>query len=351
MPLETTMIGSYPQPIHSKIPTWFTNKPDFKPSDFNKFMNCTSTEDYEALVDKAVKETLNEQTSLGIDVVTDGEIRRDNYINHLCRHVKGFDFTNLTKKSCRNGAWVAEVPTIREKLGVPEDISWIGNEWKSAQLNCEKPVKATVPGPMTIIGSTANAFYDDLKELSSDLVKVVNAHIKNLVQAGCRHIQLDEPVMVRTPDIALDYGIDHASQCFDGIGGDVVKTVHLCCGYPLYLDQTDYPKADKDAYFMIADKLDQAGFDEVSLEDAHRRNDLSLFDHFKKSKIVLGSVAIARSRVESVEEIRSRLRDVLKHLPSADHLIVAPDCGLGFLPKDILRAKLNNMVEAASTMP
>ncbi|XP_030850694.1 uncharacterized protein LOC115918019 [Strongylocentrotus purpuratus] len=351
MPLRTTVIGSYPKSACCNIPDWFTNQADYNPADFNKFVKGVAPEDYEALVDKAVKETLKEQTSLGIDVVTDGEIRRGNYINHLCRHLEGFDFENLTRKSCRNGAWVSEVPTIRGKMRIPDEMDWIAEEWRSAQNNCDKPVKVTVPGPMTIIGSTANVFYDDVKELSSDLVKVVNAHIKHLVKAGCRHIQLDEPVMVRDPDVALDYGIDHASQCFDGVGTDVTKTVHLCCGYPLYLDQTDYPKADKDAYFVVADKLDQAGFDEISLEDAHRRNDLSLFDHFKKTKVILGSVAVARSRVETVEEIRSRLRDVLKHLPAADHLIVAPDCGLGFLPKDILRAKLANMVEAAQSLP
>ena len=88
----------------------------------------------------------------------------------------------------------------------------------------------------------------------------------------------------------------------------------------------------------------------VSLEDAHRRNDLSLFDHFKKTTVVLGSVTIASSRVETVDEIRSRLSDVLKHLPP-ERLMVAPDCGLGFLPRVVLRAKLKNMVEAAKSLP
>lgn len=157
--------------------------------------------------------------------------------------------------------------------------------------------------------------------------------------------------MMRFPDQALDYGIEQLSSCFHGVSAaDVIKTVHLCCGYPDYLDQEGYKKADKDVYLRLADQLDAAGFDEISIEDAHRHNDLSLFEHFKKSKIVLGSVKIASSRVESVDEIRSRLQEVLTVLP-ADRLVVAPDCGLGFLPTELAKQKLRNMVQAAKSLP
>ncbi|XP_072178257.1 5-methyltetrahydropteroyltriglutamate--homocysteine methyltransferase-like [Diadema setosum] len=349
--LQTTVIGSYPKSAYCEIPNWFTNQGDFNPLELEEYKKKLSSREYEQSINRGLQEILDEQCEIGIDVVTDGEIRRDNYINHLCRRIKGIDFVNLTKKSCRNGAWVAYVPTIRAKPEVDGDISWIAKEWQDAQNKTEKPVKATVPGPMTIIGSTANTAYDDVRELNKELVKVVNAHIKCLADAGCRHIQLDEPVMMREPDVALEYGIDDAAQCFDGVVPEVTKAVHLCCGYPLYLDQKDYQKADKDAYIKLADKLDCAGFDQISIEDTHRRNDLALFDRFKKTTIVLGSVAIADSRVETVEEIRARLIDVLRHLPSPNRLVVAPDCGLGFLPRDILRAKLTNMTRAAKSIP
>ncbi|KAJ7376929.1 hypothetical protein OS493_031525 [Desmophyllum pertusum] len=121
------------------------------------------------------------------------------------------------------------------------------------------------------------------------------------------------PAPVMSPSShALEYGIDQLATCFDGVtSADVVKTVHLCCGYPNYLDEEGYKKADKDAYLRLADKLDAAGFDQISIEDAHRHNDLSLFEHFKKTKIVLGVVKVASSQVESVDEIRSRLKQVL----------------------------------------
>lgn len=225
-------------------------------------------------------------------------------------------------------------------------------EWRNSQdLFNALPMKITLPGPMTITDSVVDQYYGNQKILGNVLAKFINTEIKALVSAGCKTIQVDEPVLMRYPDQALEYGIEQLSSCFNGVSAsDVVKTVHLCCGYPNYLDEVGYKKADKDAYVLLADRLDQAGFDQISIEDAHRHNDLSLFQQFKKSKIVLGSVQIACSRVESVEEIRTRLQQVLTVLP-ADRLIVAPDCGLGFLPTKIAKEKLRNMVEAAKSLP
>ncbi|KAJ7376938.1 hypothetical protein OS493_031534 [Desmophyllum pertusum] len=154
---------------------------------------------------------------------------------------------------------------------------------------------------MTIINTTEDQYYNDDKVLGGVLAKLINKEIKALVSAGCKHIQVDEPLLVRFPEKALEYGIDQLTACFDGVtSADVVKTVHLCCGYPYYLDEEGYKKADKDAYLRVADKLDAAGFDQISIEDAHRHNDLSLFEHFKKTKIVLGVVKVASSQMESV---------------------------------------------------
>nr|XP_006818156.1 PREDICTED: 5-methyltetrahydropteroyltriglutamate--homocysteine methyltransferase-like [Saccoglossus kowalevskii] len=323
MPLRTTVIGSYPKPEDLPIPDWFrTHHDQFVPSTYSEYCEKISADELEELLKKAIKDVIDEQTDLGIDVITDGEMRRENYIFFFCRHMRGFDFKNPAMKSLRNDAYKAYLPRIVGKIEPCNEDDWVAKEWRMSQDMSRVPVKYTVPGPMTIIGTTHR----------------------------CRNIQIDEPVFARNPDIALKYGIDHATRCFDGVGKDVVKTVHLCCGYPTHLNEEKYLKADLQSYFRLASKLDEAGFDQISIEDAHRHNDLSLLKLFKKSQVVLGVVAVARSHVETTEEIRSRLSEALKYIP-AERLLVAPDCGLGFLSKDILKKKLQNMVKAAKSLP
>ncbi|XP_019640564.1 PREDICTED: uncharacterized protein LOC109482322 [Branchiostoma belcheri] len=125
----------------------------------------------------------------------------------------------------------------------------------------------------------------------------------------------------------------------------------MACGSSRqWRDQEDYLKADRSLYGRLAGKLDSAGFDRLSIEDAHCPTDLSFLSKFSRTTVVLGVVAIARSRVETVEEIRGRVREALRFLPPHG-LVLAPDCGLGFLPRDVLRDKLTNMVAAARTFP
>jgi 5-methyltetrahydropteroyltriglutamate--homocysteine methyltransferase len=127
------------------------------------------------------------------------------------------------------------------------------------------------------------------------------------------------------------------------------RVVHVCCSCPERLDDEDYPKAPKEAYFELADGLDEIRIDAVSIEDAHRPNDLSLLERLTRTKVILGVIAIGRSRVEEVEEVRERLRAALEHI-SAERLIAAPDCGLGLLGRDLARAKLKVLTEAAHSL-
>jgi 5-methyltetrahydropteroyltriglutamate--homocysteine methyltransferase len=129
----------------------------------------------------------------------------------------------------------------------------------------------------------------------------------------------------------------------------VVKTLHICCGYPNRLDEEDYAKADPGAYFALAEAIDASVVDAVSLEDAHRHNDLGLLDRFAETTVILGVIAIARSRVETVEEVRERLQAALAHLPP-ERLIAAPDCGLGHLGRDLAMRKLKVLSEAAKSV-
>ncbi|XP_035684784.1 5-methyltetrahydropteroyltriglutamate--homocysteine methyltransferase-like isoform X1 [Branchiostoma floridae] len=358
MPLQTTVIGSYPKPESVPVPDWFkagagvrTGQEGYSAQEYNDFQKeVASEEELEKQITRAIREVIQEQVDIGIDVITDGELRRENYILYFCRQLNGFDFDNLVKETFRNGAWSGYVPAVVSEVGPRDDKPFVLEEWQAAQALTDHPVKITIPGPMTIIGSTANRFYKDRKELSEALVWVINREVRALADAGCKYIQIDEPVMMRNPEIAEDYGIEHVTRCFEGLPLDVTKTVHACCGYPSYLDQTDYMKADRTLYDRLATKLDNAGFDRISLEDAHCHTDLSFLSQFRRTTVVLGVVAIARSRVETVEEIRGRVREALRFLPPS-RLVLAPDCGLGFLPRDVLRDKLKNLVAAAQTFP
>jgi 5-methyltetrahydropteroyltriglutamate--homocysteine methyltransferase len=350
MALKTTCLGAYPKPDWLPVRDWFQIEEGHTKagSEVTKLYSATSAEadaEFEALLDKATGQAVADQVECGIDIVTDGEQRRENYIHYHCRHLNGFDFENLTRKVLRSGAYETELPTIRSKVE-PAGDHFLDHDWRIAQNFPDHPVKLTVPGPITIMDTTANAYYDDDRQLAFDLADALNYEIRALADAGCKHIQVDEPLFARKPAEALAYGIDALERCFDGVPDDVTRVVHMCCGYPNHLDDTTYLKADKDCYFQIADAMDASSIHQLSLEDAHRHNDLSLFDHFKRITIVFGAIAIARSRVEPVEEIVARLKAALEHIDH-DRVVVAPDCGLGFLGRDLAMTKLKNMAAAA----
>ena len=340
MPLLTTCIGSYPKPPYVPRLAWMHDDVEAGEAE----AGALTAEERQAAFDRATREAVAEQAAIGIDIPTDGEMRRANYIHYHCRHLQGFEPDTLTLCTMRNGAWTAEMPTFTGKVAAGEPF--LVRDWEVAQAATEKPVKITVPGPLTIADSTANAFYADRRTWCADLADALNVEIGRLADAGCRHIQVDEPLFARLPEQALDFGVENLERCFHGVPGGVMRTMHMCCGYPDKLDETDYVKADPEAYLRLARAVEASCVDAVSIEDAHRHNDLSLLDAFGDTTVILGVVGIASSRVETVDEIAARLRAALDHI-DADRLMAAPDCGLIMLGADLTRAKLGRLVEAA----
>jgi len=343
----TTVIGAYPKPSFLKLPDWFkvgggidTEHPT---EDYNKAIKSMGSE-AESLFLRATKEVIEDQIECGIDIVTDGEVKRENYIHYHCRHLEGIDFNKLTKKVIRTGNEECWLPTITSKIEAKD--TFLVMDWVKAQQLSDRPVKITVPGPMTITDTIANTYYTSNKELGEDLAKAINVEIKRLVDAGCKYIQVDEPLFARKPKEAIEYGVENLEKCFDGISNpDIEKITHICCGYPDKLDAIDFPKAPLDSYHQIAELLNNSIIDSISLEDAHRYNDLSLLDKFTQSKIIFGFIKIASSEEETISEIQKRVKDVLEHI-DRERLIAAPDCGLGYLPRDLAMKKLKTMVEA-----
>ncbi|MCF6275292.1 MAG: cobalamin-independent methionine synthase II family protein [Robiginitomaculum sp.] len=294
---------------------------------------------------RAAREVIDIQIRAGITIPTDGEVRRENYIHYHCRHLDGFDFDTLEHRVLRDGAYATDLPAIRGKI-VQNGQTYAAHDYKTAQSVSSRPVKFTLPGPLTIMDTTADCFYNDRPRLNADLAETVNREVLALVDAGCQYIQVDEPLFARQVDDALSFGMEGLERCFHGVPKSVTRVVHMCCGYPDHLDDDDYKKADPDSYHRLSTAIDEAAFDQVSIEDAHCCNDLNLLGKLPNKTVIFGAVAIASSRVESVDEVVARLQAVLQHL-DRDRLVVAPDCGLGLLSPDLAEAKLKVMCDAA----
>ena len=301
----------------------------------------------EEILDRGTREAVLDQVEAGTDVPEDGEIRRENYIHYHCRHIEGIDFSHLTEKVSRQRAWQALLPTITSPLKVREHF--LPKDYRTAQDAADRPIKITVPGPMTITGSIADSYYLDDKRLGMELARVLNVEICKLAEAGCTWIQVDEPLFARKPEKALESGFENIERCLHGLPDNVNRVVHICCGYPNYLDQENFQKADQIAYSPLSAAIEASCILVISSGDAHRHNDLSLLESLRATGVMLGVIAIANSRLATVEEITGRLQTALEQI-DADRLVAAPDCGLGFLNRESALAKLTNMVAAAKSV-
>jgi len=344
----TTTIGAYPKPGDVPIKDWFGKEDGTdtaEPTAGYVETLAAHAGTIEVILDRATRAVVAEQVDLGIDIPTDGEIRRENFIHYHCRHLVGVDFEVLTEKE--RGHHQALLPTITGPIQAGP--AFLVRDWQIAQAATRRPVKLTVPGPLTIGEGVADDHYRDPRLRGAALADALNVEIRRLADAGCPVVQVDEPVFARKVEDALAFGIEHLERCFYKVPRSTERVVHICCGYPDRLDAEDYPKAPQSAYLELAPVLDEAEVDAVSIEDAHRPNDLALLERFARSKVLLGVIAIARSRVEEVEAVRTRLEAALDHI-DRHRLIAAPDCGLGFLGRDLTRQKLRVLSEAAHSL-
>lgn len=349
MAIRTTCIGAYPKPDYIEIGNFAEteDQDDSVTRAFTYTQNDAAEVPEQSLI-RATREAIQDQIDCGIDIPTDGEQRRENYIHYHCRHLDGIDFENLTNKVHRNGAAVADLPTINARVE-PRGNHFLDRDFQIAQDYSDRPLKITVPGPLSIIDTTANVYYRSERELAFDLAEALNFEIRALAAAGCQYIQVDEPLFVRKVDDALAFGVECIDRCFDGVPHHVTRVMHMCCGYPGHIDDEDYLKADPDCYFQLATAIDKTSIHQVSIEDAHCLNDLNLLEKFADTAVILGVVTIASSRIESSDFIQQRLELALQHI-EADRLLAAPDCGLMMLGRDLAMAKLKNMCAAAGAV-
>jgi 5-methyltetrahydropteroyltriglutamate--homocysteine methyltransferase len=351
-PLITTTIGAFPKPKYVPIRDWFDAAKDAggmntSETTYQYSKDIEKNKDaHEDLFIRAAQEVLDIQIRAGISIPTDGEVRRENYIHYHCRHLGGFDFNHLEHRVLRDGAYETDLPAIRGPI-LHSSKNYSAHDYVASQGVSSRPVKFTLPGPLTIMDTTADCFYNDRPKLNAALANTINKEVLALVEAGCRHIQIDEPLFARSVKDALDFGMEGLERCFYGVPKSVTRIVHMCCGYPDHLDDTDYKKADPSSYYELSKAIDQAAFDQISIEDKHCCNNLNLLEQFKNKTVIFGSLAIASSALETVEEVVERLSAALNHI-DRDRLVVAPDCGLGLLPAQLAEDKLRAMCKAAA---
>ena len=272
------------------------------------------------------------QEAAGLDIVTDGEIRRESYSNRFATALEGVDLDNPGMALDRSGhpnPVPRVVGTIRRKHAVQvEDLKFL-------RAHTDRQVKVTVPGPFTMAQQAQIDAYGGSREAAAmDYAKAVNAEIRDLFAAGADVVQIDEPYMQARPEEARSFGLKALNQALEGIHG--TTAVHICFGYAAIIH------ARPSAYSFLPE-LAGCSCKQVSIETAQSKLDCSALTPLTGKKILLGVLDLADPEVETPEIIAARIRRALPYV-SAENIILAPDCGMKYLPRDVAFKKLQAMV-------
>lgn len=329
--LPTCLVGSYPQPdwlldrttLSKQTPPrtkidqlWRVQEPWLKQAK-----------------DDAALLAIREQEAAGLDIITDGEIRRTSYSNEFANALDGIDHDNPGQILSRGGVAIAAprvVGKIKRRHAVQaEDVRFL-------KRNTDRAVKITVPGPFTMSQQAQNDFYSDDEDMALDYAAAVNAEIKDLFAAGADVVQIDEPYMQASPEKARKFGVRALNAALDGVTG--TTATHLCFGYALNF------KNKAPAYDFLTE-LEQSNIDQISIETAQCKLDCSALSKLSKT-IILGVIDLADTTIETPEIVAERIRRALPYVP-AERLIIAPDCGMKYLSREAAFGKLRAMVEGA----
>ena len=331
--IPTTLVGSYPQPdwlVHKEIllgnaPPRIRMRDVWRPSD----------ELLEEAQDDATLVALHDQVVAGIDIVSDGEARRESYFNHFANALDGIDLDNPATVPGRTGK-----PTLVPRVVGPIRLKIPAQERDVAYLRAhtDKPIKITIPGAFTMAKMAADEHYGDQETLIMAYAAVVNQEIRALKAAGADLIQIDEPHMQAHPVEANRFGIAAIDKALDGIDGTTV--VHICFGYA-------YVVSDKPSGYSFLSELNSCAASAISIEAAEPKLDPSILKTLPNKKVLFGVIDLANHKVETPEIIAQRLHAALRHI-DPDRLIAAPDCGMKYLPRKIAFEKLRAMVDGAS---
>lgn len=331
--IPTTLVGSYPPPnwLVDKDKLTGTGPPRVRMRDVWKIPPA----ELEEAQDDATLTAIHDQERAGVDILSDGEVRRESYFNRFANALDGIDLDNPATVPSRSGNPTL-VPRVVGEIRRAEPVQVKDVEFLRAHT--DRTIKITIPGAFTMAKLALDEHYGSQEALIAAYAKVVNEEVRELKDAGADVIQIDEPYMQANPKEADRYGIAAIDQALDGIEGATI--VHLCFGYA-------YVVKDKPSGYSFLPQLDKCRAGAISIEAAQPRLDPVILEQLPSKQILYGVIDLGTNEVETPERIADRLRGALKHI-SPDRLIAAPDCGMKYLPRDVAFAKLQAMVEGAA---
>jgi 5-methyltetrahydropteroyltriglutamate--homocysteine methyltransferase len=330
--LPTTLVGSYPQP------DWLIDRAKlagrFPPRVRAKELWRVAPEWLEQAQDDATLLAIRDQERAGVDIITDGEMRRESYSNRFATALEGVDIDNPGTALDRSGhpnPVPRVVGKIRRRHPVQvRDVTFL-------RANTDRRIKITVPGPFTMAQQAQNDFYKGEVELAMDYATAVNEEIKDMFAAGADVVQVDEPYLQARPAKAKQYGVQVLNRALDGITG--TTAVHICFGYAAIIHQR--PSA-----YSFLPELATADVQQISIETAQSHLDCEVLAALSSKTILLGVLDLADEIVETPAIVAERIRRALPYV-DAKRIVVAPDCGLKYLPRDVAFRKMRAMVEGA----
>jgi len=332
MLFPTCLVGSYPQP------EWLIDRPKLsKQVPRLRMRDLWLIDDarLEAAQDDATLLAIRDQERAGLDIITDGEQRRESYSNRFATALDGIDLDNPGKTPNRTGGF-AIVPRVVGPIRRRHPV-----EVRDAQFlraNTDRAIKMTVPGPFTMAQQCEDQHYRDEEALALDYAAAINAEIKDLFAAGADIVQLDDPWMQARPEKARHYGLKALNRALEGVRG--TTAVHLCFGYAQMVKS-------KPAGYAFLPELDRCPATQISVEAAQPKLDLAVLKELPSKTIILGVIDLADQAVETAETVAGRIRAALPYV-APERIVVAPDCGMKYLPREVAFGKMKAMVEGAA---
>jgi 5-methyltetrahydropteroyltriglutamate--homocysteine methyltransferase len=330
--LPTSLVGSYAQP------DWLIDRKKlasrFPPRVRANELWRVAPEWLEQAQDDATLLAIRDQERAGLDIITDGEMRRESYSNRFATALEGVDIDNPGTALDRSGH-PNPVPRVTAKVRRKYPVEVRDVEFLRA--NTERMIKMTVPGPFTMSQQAQNDFYRDEEEMALDYAAAVNEEIKDLFAAGADVVQIDEPYMQARPEKARKYGLKALNRALDGVRG--TTAVHICFGYAAIIHV-------RPSGYSFLPEFSNSPVQQVSIETAQSSLDCAVLEKLPGKTIILGVLDLSDNGVESPETVAARIRRALPHV-AAERIIVAPDCGLKYLSRDVAFGKMRAMVEGA----
>jgi 5-methyltetrahydropteroyltriglutamate--homocysteine methyltransferase len=332
MLLPTSLVGSYVQP------EWLIEREKlagrFPPRVRAKELWRVAPEFLEQAQDDATLLAIRDQERAGLDIITDGEMRRESYSNRFATALEGVDIDNPGTALDRSGH-PNPVPRVVGKVSRKHPVQVRDLEFLRA--NTDRMIKMTLPGPFTMSQQAQNDFYADEEAMALDYATAVNAEIKDLFAAGANVVQIDEPYMQARPEKARKYGLRVLNHALDGLGG--TTAVHICFGYAAIIHA-------RPSGYSFLPELEHSAAQQISIETAQSALDCAVLSQLPSKKIILGVLDLSDMNIETPQTVAARIRRALPYVP-AQRIIVAPDCGLKYLPRDVAFGKMCAMVEGA----